>query len=285
MPIMKILPAKAVRKVLPFLVIRLLRDSDTAVLICTNDYCQGKLLGKLCHAVSKNALNIEGLSESTLEFLIDKGWVKDLRDLFSLHHYRLAWYNETGFGKKSVDNLLEQITLKSETTFERFLYAQSIPLIGRTASKQISRFCNGDINEFCKIMSNGDVKMFTMIDGFGEAMCDSLVKWMGKYWIEFLGLKQEFEFINERTIQNKSNGKDLSGKTFCITGKLEHFSNRDALVADIEAHGGKYVSSVSTKTNYLINNNVNSTSGKNAKAKQVGCQIISEADYLSMIGE
>jgi len=261
------------------------RDSDTAVLVCTNDDCQGKLLGKLCHAVSKNALDIVGLSESTLEFLIEQDWVNSLRDLFQLEPYKVEWMHSPGFGKASVMRIFEQLEEKRNTTFERFLYAQSIPMVGRTASKQISKFCHGDIEEFCKIMSNDEAHMFLMIDGFGKAMYQSLLNWYDKHWIEFLGLKQEFEFINEQTIQNKSNKKDLSGITFCITGKLEHFSNRDALVADIEAHGGKYVSSVTAKTNYLINNDVNSTSGKNKKAKEVGCKIISEADYLNMIGE
>ena len=258
------------------------RDNEAAVLVCTNDDCQGKLLGRLCHAVSKNALNIEGLSEATLEFLIEKGWVTELRDLFRLKRYDVAWTCHPGFGKKSVMKLLDQIEEKRNTTLERFLYAQSIPLIGRTASKDIAKFCNGDINMFSDIIGTDSARQFMKIDGFGETMCQSLINWMDKHWIEFLSLKQEFNFIIE-TSKNKNSGIDLNGATFCITGKLEHFSNRDALVADIEQHGGKYVSSVSAKTNYLINNDVNSTSGKNAKAKQVGCKIISEADYLNML--
>ena len=261
------------------------KDNSTEVLICTNENCQGKLLGKLSHAVSKNALNIEGLSESTLDFLINEaGWVKSLRDLFKLEPHKSEWAKHPGFGKKSVMKLFDQLEEKRNTTFERFLYAQSIPLIGRTASKQISKFCNGDIDEFCKIMSDGNTKMFLTIDGFGDTMCDSLVDWMNNYWIEFLALKQEFNFITE-TKQNKKSDIDLSGATFCITGKLVHFANRDELVADIENHNGKFVSSVTSKTNYLINNDKNSTSSKNTKAKQVGCNVISEQDYLKMIGE
>lgn len=259
------------------------RDNEAAVLVCTNENCQGKLLGKLCHAVSKNALNIEGLSESTLDFLINEtGWVKDLRDLFHLEPYKSEWAKHPGFGKKSVMKLFEQLEEKCNTTFERFLYAQSIPLIGRTASKDISKFCNGDIEEFCKIMSTGAAKKFMQIDGFGETMYESLMNWMDGHWVEFLALKKEFTFLTE-TKQNNNSSVNLNGVTFCITGKLVHFSNRDALVTDIEAHGGKFVGSVSAKTDYLINNDINSTSGKNAKAKQVGCKIISEADYLEMI--
>jgi DNA ligase (NAD+) len=178
--------------------------------------------------------------------------------------------------------LFEQLEEKRTTTFERFLYAQSIPLIGRTASKDIAKFCNGDIEEFCNIMSNGQINKFTQIEGFGKTMCDSLKSWFNNHWIEFLDLKGKFIFIIE-TSKNNNSGIDLNGVTFCITGKLEHFSNRDALVADIEQHGGKYVSGVTAKTNYLINNDINSTSGKNKKAKEVGCKIISEQNYLDMI--
>ena len=113
-------------------------------------------------------------------------------------------------------------------------------------------------------------------------MCDSLKSWFNNHWIEFLDLKEKFIFFIE-TSKNNNSGIDLNGATFCITGKLEHFSNRDALVADIEQHGGKYVSGVTAKTNYLINNDINSTSGKNKKAKEVGCKIISEQNYLDMI--
>lgn len=257
------------------------RDNEASVLVCTNEDCQGKLLGKLAHAVSKNALNIEGLSEATLEFLIEQGWVKSLKDLFKLEPYKSEWMHHPGFGKASVMKLFEQLEEKRNTTFERFLYAQSIPLIGRTASKQIVKFCNGSIDEFCNIMSNREAYMFLMIDGFGKTMCDSLVDWMDKHFREFFELKDEFTF--EKEVKEVSTGANLNGATFCITGKLEHFTNRDALVADIEQHGGKYVSSVTSKTNYLINNDVNSSSSKNTKAKQVGCKIISEADYLNML--
>lgn len=261
---------------------KIVKDNDTKVLVCDNDECQGKLLGKLCHAVSKNALNIEGLSESTLEFLIDKGWIKDLRDLFNLYNYRLAWYNESGFGEKSVDNILGQITLKSETTFERFLYAQSIPMVGRTASKQISKFCHGDIEEFCKIMSNGEAHMFLMIDGFGKAMYQSLLDWYDKHWIEFLDLKQEFEFINERTIQNKSDGKDLSGKTFVITGSLNHYGNRDELKSQLESMGAKVIGSVSKNTFALICNE-DAGSSKSKKAKELGVQVWTEEELINYL--
>ena len=255
------------------------RDNESMVLMCANEDCQGKLLGKLCHAVSKNALDIVGMSESTLEFLISKGWVKNLKDLFNLHAHRLAWYQTPGFGEKSVDNLLGQLVEKSETTFERFLYAQSIPLIGRTASKDIAKFCNGDIEEFCRIMSSGEARKFTKIDGFGETMYESLVNWMDKHWIEFLMLKQDFEFVIE-TKQNS--GKDLTGKIFVITGSLNHFNNRDELKDLLESMGAKVSGSVSTKTFVLVCNE-DAGSSKSKKAKELGVQVWNENQLLEFL--
>ena len=231
------------------------------------------------------ALNIDGMSGATLEFLIEKGWVKCLKDLYNFTSYKEIyneWISTPGYGKKSVDKLIEAIEASRKTTLERLLYAQSINLIGRSASKDVSKFCNGDIEEFCKIMSAGAAKKFLKIDGFGETMYESLMNWYENHWIEFIALKSEFTFAS--TVTEAIEGTiDLGGLTFCITGKLIHHSNRDELVASIESHGGKYVGSVSSKTAYLINNDVNSTSGKNAKAKQVGCKVISEEDYLEMI--
>ena len=264
---------------------KIVKDNDTKVLMCSNEDCQGKLLGKLCNAVSKNALDIDGLSEATLEYMIEELEVKSIKDLYRIPFYKEVyqkWVATPGFGKKSVDKIREAIEKSRTTTAERFICAQSIPLIGRTVSKDIAKFCNGDIEKFCEIMSTGKAKQFTKIEGFGQAMYESLVSWMNKHWIEFLALKQEFNFIVETT-HNKNNGKSLNNATFCITGSLERFKNRDALISDIEEHGGKYVSSVTSKTNYLINNDVNSSSSKNTKAKQVGCKIISEQDYLEMI--
>lgn len=257
------------------------RDNSADVLMCTNEDCQGKLLGKLAHAVSKNALNIEGLSEATLEFLIEQGWVKSLRDLFKLEPYKTEWAHHPGFGKKSVMKLFEQLEEKRSTNLERFLYAQSIPLIGRTASKQISQFCNGDIEIFCDIMSNREAHMFLMIDGFGKTMCDSLVAWMDKHFREFFELKEEFKFIVE-TNENKNSSVDLSGKTFVITGALNHYSNRDELKTQLENMGAKVSGSVSKNTFALICNE-DAGSSKSKKATELGVQVWTEEQLLAYI--
>ena len=264
----------------------IIKDNDTEVLVCTNDSCQGKLLGRLSHFVSKNAINVDGMSEATIQFLVDKGWIKSFRDIYTLDWHWDEWIKEPGFGEKSVLKLLENIAKSKNTTLDRFLYAQSIPLIGRTASKEISKYCNGSIDTFCEMVTSGAAKKFTEIDGFGETMYKSFMNWCDVHWMEFMELKKEFSFENAETkTNNKGNEVDLSGKTFVITGSLEHFANRDQLVEKITSLGGKVSGSVSAKTSYLINNDANSNSSKNIKAKQVGCLIITEHDFLKMIGE
>lgn len=267
--------------------VELHNENGSKTLHCTNPDCKAKLLSKLEHACSKQALNIEGISDATLEFMINELGVKSLRDLYYIPFYKevyTKWIATPGFGKKSVDNLRATIEKSKETTFDRFLYAQSIPLIGRTASKDIAKFCDGNIDTFCDMMTSGAAKKFLEIDGFGQTMYESLMSWYENHWIEFLALKSEFNFTNTETVQNYTDTK-LNGKTFVITGSLEHFKNRDELTDKILSLGGKVSGSVSAKTSYLINNDVNSASGKNAKAKQLNIPIISEADFLKMVRE
>lgn len=255
-------------------------ENGSKTLHCINPDCQAKLLSKLEHACSKQALNIEDMSEATLELLLSKGWIKSLKDIYTLDWYWKEWIKEPGFGEKSVLKLLDNIAKSKNTTLERFLYAQSIPLIGRSASKDIAKMCKGSIDTFCEIVSSGATRRFLEIEGFGETMYKSLMTWCDSHWIEFLALKREFNFQEEK---KATNGISLEGKTFVITGSLEHFKNRDELTERILSLGGKVSGSVSAKTSFLINNDIHSTSGKNAKAKQVGCVIISEADFLEMI--
>ena len=255
-------------------------ENGSKTLHCINDDCKAKLLSKLEHACSKQALNIEDMSEATLEFLLSKEWIKSTKDIYVLDKYCKEWVKEPGFGEKSVLKLLENIAKSRNTTLDRFIYAQSIPLVGRTASKDISKLCNGSVDTFCEIITSGAARKFLEIEGFGETMYKSLMTWCDAHWIEFLALKKEFNFKEEKKVVQ---GADLQGKTFVITGSLEHFKNRDELTEKILSLGGKVSGSVSAKTSYLINNDINSTSGKNAKAKQVGCVIITEHDFLKMV--
>ena len=262
-------------------------ENGSKTLHCVNPNCLAQLHGRLVHFCSKNAINIENMSEATLEFMINELGVKSFRDIYQIPFYKEVyekWINTPGFGKKSVDKLRDAIEKSRNTTLERFLYAQSINLIGKTASKDIAKYCKGSIDTFCDIMANGNKREFLLIDGFGQTMLESLNNWYENHWIDFLALKSEFIF-KEETEQKNTGGVDLSGLTFVITGSLNHFTNRDALVDKITSLGGKVSGSVSAKTSYLINNDINSSTGKNAKAKSLGISIIAEEDFLKMIGE
>lgn len=257
------------------------KENNSEILICKNPDCRGKLLGKLSHAVSKNALDIDGLSDATLQRFINKGWICCIKDIYHLNKYKNNMLRMDGFGEKSVENLLGNIGRSRIISFDRFLAALSIPLIGTSASKDMAKMCNYDIEKFKQIMGESPYK-FTAVDGFGDKMAHSLFVWWTNNCNKFLELEKEFFFeeINENPAENK-----LEGKNFVITGKLHQFANRSKLKEKIEQLGGKVVGSISSKTDYLINNDKNSTSSKNIKAKQLNIPIISEEDFLEIIAD
>ena len=259
---------------------KIIQENNSKVLICTNDNCKGKLLGKLVHFCSKNAINIEGMSEATLQFLIDKGWVKSFQDIYKLDYHRENWKEYDGFGDRSVDKLLDAIENSRKTTLDRFIYSLSIPQIGRSTSKDISKYCNNSIDEFTFIMENTSLE-FAAIDGIGVSATTSLDDWWNINRDMFYELAEEFVFSNKK--ENNNVSVDLSGKTFVITGSLTHYKNRDELVSVIEGLNGKVSGSVSAKTSYLINNDTQSSSSKNQKAKQLNIPIISEQDFINII--
>lgn len=256
---------------------KIVKDNDSEVLMCTNDNCAGKLLGKLCHSVSKNALNIDGLSEATIQKFIDLGWLKSIRDIYYLYLHKMDMYKLEGFGRKSVDKLLRSIEDSRNTDLVRYIYAQSIPLIGHTASKAISKMCDGELSTFIEYMSKG-AKVFGKIDGIGSEMIKSLRKWWDINYLEFVDTATVFTFKKKETIN--VSGSDLTGKVFVITGSLTQFRNRDEMKERIESLGGKVSGSVSAKTTALINNDIESTSSKNKKAKQLNVPILTENMFI-----
>lgn len=260
---------------------KIVKQNDSEVLMCTNDNCPGKLLGKLSHAVSKNALNIDGLSEATIQKFIDLGWLTKIKDVYKLEIHKKEMSKLEGFGSKSVSKLLTAIENSRNTDLTRFLYAQSIPLIGHTASKDIAKYCNNSLDQF-RMVIDMDVKPFIKLSGFGEEMSKSIKKWWNTHHEEFCDLAQEFNFKEEMLVNNSD---VLKNKVFVITGSVHHFANRDALKNKIESLGGKVSGSVSAKTSYLINNDNTSKSSKNVKAMQLNIPIITEDDFLNMIGE
>lgn len=263
---------------------KIVKENDSEVLMCMNDDCQGKLLGKLSNAVSLNALNVDNLSEATLEKFISLGWLNSIKSIYHLSDYKGKMYSLEGFGKKSVDKLLESIEKSRETTLDRFIYALSVPLIGKSASKDIAKHFKYNFGKFYHCFSCGYGYFWNLkVDGIGVVASNNIQKFAITYMDKVFELSKEFTF----KIPNESNHTQntLQGKTFVITGSLEKYSNRDELKSVIESYGGKVSGSVSAKTFALINNDIESSSSKNKKAKSLGVQIINEEQFMQLIGE
>ena len=261
---------------------KIVKDNNSEVLACTNDNCKGKLLGKLTHAASKNALNIDSLSKSTIEKFINLGWLTSIKDIYYLKCHENEMKTLEGFGKKSVEKLLSSIEKSRNTTLDRFIYSLSIPMIGKTVSKLIAEKVNYSIREFITTMGTKRAVYFSSLDGISDKKISSIDSYWYKYSNKVYELSKEFNFESTYVILDEI-PNTLQGKTFVVTGSVNHYKNRDELKADIVSHGGTVVGSVSSKTSYLINNDINSTSSKNQKAKSLNIPIISEEEFLSMI--
>lgn len=258
---------------------QVIKDNESEVLICSNPDCPGKLLGKISHAVSRNALNIDGLSDATIEKFISLGWLKSISDIYSLKKYEKNMKSLSGFGKKSVDKLLASIEVSRKTELNRFINALSIPMIGNTASKAIAKYCNGSIDRFLEYME--EKLPYINIEGIGTQRADIMHDFWNKHRKEVKSFAKEFVF--EEVGEDNVVSNNLEGLNFVITGSLNEFENRDAAKSEIEKHGGKVSGSISSRTNFLVNNDVNSTSSKNTKAKSLGIPIISEVKLISML--
>lgn len=261
---------------------RIVKENDSEVLMCENTNCKGKLLGRLIHATSRNALDIENLSESTIERFINIGWLNSIKDIYHLSAHENEIKALEGFGKRSVEKLLTSIEKSRKTSLERFLYSLSIPLLGKSASMMIADSIDYDLDMFINEMTIKGAEYFRYLPGVGDSLINSLNTYWKNHYSDILQLANEFTFETQKSIMSETTN-ELENKTFVITGSVKHYQNRDALKADIEAHGGKVVGSVSSKVNYLINNDINSTSSKNQKAKYLNVPIISEDQFLEMI--
>lgn len=263
----------------------IIKDNDSEILKCSNNDCSGKLLGKLSHAVSRDALNIDSLSESTLKRFIKLGYVKSIKDIYHLFNHANKILYLSGFGQKSVDKLLDAIEKSRHIKLENFLYSLSVPLLGKTASKAFSKKCNGNFKTFIDIVNNG-CKEFRSMDGIGDVIVSSL----NNYWKinadKVIDLSNEFTFYAENhNIVKGSESNNLTGKTFVITGSVSKFKNRNEVKKYIENHGGKVTDSVTSKTSYLVNNDIESNSSKNMKAKKLNIPIITENKLLEIGGD
>ena len=256
-------------------------ESGTIDLICTNSMCEGRLINKLDHFCGKKGLDIRGLSKATLEKLIDWEWVKSYVDIFKLNQYKSAWVNKPGFGEKSVSNILNAIEESRNCGLDKFIAALGIPLIGTRAAKDLDQQFWAWPNFIEAVETNF---RFYNLPNFGVEMHNSIMKFdyteaimLANDYINVLA--SEYGTQEEETVES-----ELKDKTVVITGKLNAFKNRDALKEKIESLGGKVSGSISGKTNYLINNDVNSISSKNAAAKKLNIPIISEEDFCKMFG-
>ncbi len=251
-----------------------LKDNEGIItLYCGNPACEGKLLNRIEHFFSKKGLNIKGISKATIEKLIDWGWVNGIKDIFTLDAHAEDWKKKAGFGEKSVMNIITSIRESCNTDLESVIAAAGIPLIGRTVARQIAGIFN-TYEDFREAIGTFD---FSEIDGFGYEMNKSLKNYN---YDELDYIVENFLTINNKIEERKE--QKLEGLTFCVTGKIKHWKNRDELSSLITSLGGKVVGSVSANMDYLINNDINSTSSKNLKAKELGKQIIDEQTFLDM---
>ena len=246
-------------------------ENGVRVLYCSNPSCEGKLINRLDHFFGKKGLDAKGLSKATFEKLIDWGWIENIKDVFKLKEHKKEWEKMQGFGEKSVEKILQAIEDCKSCSLDAIISAAGIPLIGKTVGKDLSkRF--GSYSEFREAVESGFD--FTSFGGYGWEMHKAISDF--DY--------SELDYIVDNYLQIKENIKEdnelkLKDLTFCVTGKVHIWKNRDSLSAFIESLGGKVTGSVSKNTNYLINNDINSTSAKNKKAQELDIPILSEEDF------
>lgn len=248
-------------------------DNESEFLYCSNPNCEGQLLNKLDHFCSKKGLDIKGLSSATLQKLIDMEWIEEFEDIFDLVQHKDEWAEMAGFGEKSVKNILTAIEASRECTLESFISAIGIPLVGVNVAKELCKYFNS-WEEFISAVE-GDYR-FWELDGFGEEKHFSIKNFD---YSEAKKVATRLKFLYNINVKEKEE-QNLKDKTIVITGTLKNYKNREELKKDIEARGGKVTGSVSAKTSYLINNDVNSGTNKNATARQLNVPILSEAEFI-----
>ena len=253
-------------------------ENGVKSLYCTNESCLAKKVKAFTHFVSRDAINIDGLSEATLEKFIAKGMLTELADIFRLGRYKEEIVEMEGFGEKSFGNLMDAIEKSRKTDMIHFLYSLGVPNIGLSNAKLICRELEFDWEK----VRHAKAEKLTQIQGIGEVIA--------KQFVEFFQTEGNNQMIDEllkeielEKIETAESNQKFSGLTFVITGSVEHFSNRNEVKAVIEAQGGKVTGSVTSKTNYLINNDNMSSSSKNKKAKELGIPVITEEEFMEML--
>ncbi|MBO5386916.1 MAG: NAD-dependent DNA ligase LigA [Lachnospiraceae bacterium] len=251
-------------------------DNDIETLYCPNKECPAKSIKLFTHFVSRNAMNIDGMSEATLAKFIDMGYLVELYDLYRIDRYKEEIVKLDGFGVKSYENMVKAIDESRNTDLVKLIHGLGILNVGLATAKLLVKYFEYDIE---KIIA-APVDELSQVEGIGPVIADTIVG----YFADSNNIRVLRELLKEVTLIKEENNmeQDLAGKTFVITGSLNSFANRDELKKLIEDRGGKVAGSVSAKTSYLINNDVTSSSSKNKKAQSLGVPIISEEDFLKL---
>ena len=246
------------------------QENNSKMLYCSNPYCEGKLLNRIDHFCSKKGLDIKGLSKATIEKLMDWGWVNSIKDIYTLALHKNEWIQKPGFGEASVEKILTAIYTTSFTTLDKVIAAAGIPEIGSRVAKDIA----GHYETWTDFRTETN---YMKIDGIGEVMNTNLLTFDYTEMDYIVG-----NYLTIETKQSNNQTNNLEGKTFCVTGKVHIYKNRAELTADIESRGGRVVSSMSSKVDYLVNNDNTSTSAKNIAAQKAGIPIITEEELQLM---
>ena len=251
-------------------------DNGSEILYCTNLNCNTRLINRLDHFCGKKGLDIKGLSKATLEKLINWEWVESISDIFKLYSHQSEWMKRPGFGQASVSKIINAIEEAKNCTFDKYLCALGIPLIGKVASKALMNTF-GDYKTFRKAIEEKDDKLYE-IAGIGEIMIKTLLNY------DYTEADKIFDkYINEQAAAPSTDNTILKNKVFCITGKIKNWKNRSELKTFIESNGGKVTESVTSKTSYLINNDTSSKTSKNLTAIKLHVPIINEDEFLTLI--
>ncbi|MCF0228365.1 MAG: NAD-dependent DNA ligase LigA [Parasporobacterium sp.] len=255
------------------------QEGDVKTLICPNPECPAKKIKTFADFVSRNAMNVDGISEETLEKFIAKGFVSEFADLYRLEKHKDEITEMPGFGEKSYENIISSVDRSRNTEAYRLINSLGITGVGTQNSKLICRYFHNDIS----LIRNASADILTGIDGIGGIMAANITEWFRNQDNKRMLDELLSEIHLPDPVDSQSEGMQLlEGKTFVITGSLEHYENRDALKNEIESMGGKVAGSVSSKTSFLINNDSSSASSKNKKAISLGIPVITEEEYISM---
>jgi len=254
--------------------------NDVRVLFCNNPTCSAKHIKNFAHFVSRDAMNIEGMSEATIEKFIAAGFLHTLDDIYSLDQHEAVIVTMDGFGQKSYDRLIKAIEASKLVRLENFIYALAILNVGLTNARLLTKAYSYDLDRILKAKPEELIE----VDGYGEVIANSLYDYFNdEKKAAMIGRLRRY--ISFEAVEENTSVQVLEGQVFVITGSLNHFENRKALQEIIESLGGKVTGSVTGKTTYLINNNVSSTTGKNKKAQSLEVPIISEETFMAMIDQ